>query len=108
VSETDRLFEAMADGTRRAAIEALIAAPCASGDLARRLAVSPQALSRHLRVLRRAGLVSTGGEADDARRRIYRIEPHALSPLRDWLDRAEAMWGAQLAAFKAFAENAPQ
>jgi len=108
MNDIDQLFDALADKTRRAAVQALMASPLASSELALALQVTPQALSRHLRVLRNAGLVTIEGTEDDARRRIYHIEHNALVPLRNWLDEAEKMWNEQLSAFKNFAENRPK
>ena len=105
VTDADRLFGALADGTRRSAVKALLQAPRTSGDLARTLGVTPQALTRHLRVLRRSGLVQAEGDEADARLRIYRVAPEAFAPLRTWLDDAERMWSIQLAAFAHFAED---
>jgi DNA-binding transcriptional ArsR family regulator len=102
---TEALFEALADSTRRAAVVALIAQPHTSGELARSLNVTPQALTRHLRVLRRAGIAKVEGDDRDARLRVYRIDPSSLDPLRRWLDDAERLWSVQLAAFKAYVEG---
>ena len=69
------------------------------GELAAGLPVSRPAVSQHLKVLKEAGLVT---EAQDGARRIYRIDPHGLGPLRAWLDQ---FWDEALAAFKAEAER---
>ena len=98
------LFDALADPTRRAAVAALMTRPHSSGDLARALDVSPQALTRHLRILRRAGLARVDGDDGDARRRIYRIDTAALDPLKQWLAEADRMWSAQLGSFRDYAE----
>lgn len=101
----DRSFAALADPTRRAIVRALVQRPHRAGELAERLRTSAPALSRHLRVLREAGLVRDLAIDDDARVRLYELAPQALSPLRQWLDELEAMWGEQLLAFKAYAEG---
>ena len=105
VTEADRLFEALADGKRRAAVGTLLQGPRTSGDLARVVGVTPQALTRHLRVLRRSGVVMADGNDADARLRIYRIAPEAFAPLRSWLDEAERMWSVQLGAFADYAKD---
>jgi len=105
VTGPDSVFQALADPTRRGVIEALVDSPRTPGDLARSLAITPQALSRHLRHLRRLGLVQTASRENDARVLVYRIRPTALRPLRTWLDRAELMWARQLAAFRDHAEK---
>jgi DNA-binding transcriptional ArsR family regulator len=96
---------ALADDKRRAVIHALLERPRRAGDLAKTLALTPPALSRHLRILRRAGLVTEENDADDARARIYRVREPGFTPLRDWLDDVEAYWAAQLQSFKAHAES---
>lgn len=101
----DLIFDALADPTRRRVVEALLSGPQTPGELSRQLSASPQALSRHLRTLRHSGLVQTSGFDEDARIRVYALAPTALEPLKNWLDRAEAMWTAQLSAFKSFAED---
>jgi DNA-binding transcriptional ArsR family regulator len=101
----DRSFAALADPTRRAIVRALGQRPHRAGELAEHLRASAPALSRHLRVLREAGLVHDLAIDDDARVRLYELAPQALAPLRHWLDELEAMWGEQLQAFKAFAEG---
>lgn len=101
----DAAFAALADPTRRAVVHELVRAPRRAGELAERVGTSPAALSRHLRVLKRAGLLQESGVEDDARVRIYHLAPRALAPLRDWLEDAEAMWQQQLEAFAAYAER---
>jgi len=107
-SRAERLsssLSALADDKRRAMIRALLERPRRAGELAQALALSPPALSRHLRILRRAGLVTEEGDADDARVRIYRVREPGFAPLRDWLADVESYWSAQLAGFKAHAES---
>ncbi len=96
---------ALADERRRAVIHALLERPRRAGDLAKSLALTPPALSRHLRILRQAGLVTEDADADDARARVYSVREPGFTPLRQWLDDVESYWSAQLAAFKAHAEN---
>jgi DNA-binding transcriptional ArsR family regulator len=100
----DRTFAALADPTRRMLIERIGRKPHRAGDLCRGLAISRPAVSKHLRVLRDAGLV-----ASDARGRemVYRLS--AASPglvaARAYVDRVSRLWDDALAAFKAFAEQ---
>lgn len=102
----DDAFAALADPTRRAVIRALVQEPRRAGELAELVRMSAPALSRHLRVLRQAGLVQDLAIEGDARVRLYCLAPRALAPVRGWLDEVEQMWGEQLDAFKAFAEAA--
>lgn len=100
----DQTLAALADPTRRRVIEALFRQPHRAGELAELVAMTPPALSRHLRTLRRAGVIVEEGIDEDARVRVYRLDPAALEPLRGWLDRAEALWADQLQSFKRYAE----
>jgi DNA-binding transcriptional ArsR family regulator len=102
----DATFAALADPTRREVVERLRSEPQRAGALAAAMGMRAPLMSRHLKVLRDAGLVRAEG-ADDARVRIYRLEPAALAELRAWLDEVEGYWGGQLAAFKAHAEREP-
>lgn len=90
----NRIFAALADDTRRSIFERVAAQPRTVGELAAEMPVSRPAVSQHLAVLKAAGLVSD--EAQGARR-IYRIDPHGLGPLRAWLDR---FWDHALTAFQ--------
>ena len=100
----DRTFAALADPTRRGVVELLRKKPRRAGELAVALDMSPPAMSRHLRVLRKTGLVDEEAEADDARARVYRLSPEPFANLRVWLDRVEGYRTDQLGAFKAHAE----
>jgi DNA-binding transcriptional ArsR family regulator len=101
----DAAFGALADATRREVIRALLTEPRRAGELARLVSMSPPALSRHLRVLRRAGVVVEQGAEHDARVRIYRLSPSAFAPIQAWLDEVESLWEDQLGAFKTYAER---
>ena len=101
----DAAIAALGDATRRKVIGVLLKRPHRAGELARALAISPPALSRHLRQLRRSGLIVDSGVERDARVRVYTLDPSALAPLRSWLDQVEGLWQDQLQAFKAHAER---
>lgn len=62
-------------------------------------------MSRHLRVLRKSGLVVEDELEEDARVRIYRLQREPFRQLQNWLAEVEAFWGDQLEAFKAHAER---
>jgi DNA-binding transcriptional ArsR family regulator len=85
----DAAFAALADPARREMIRLLAAEPRRAGDLALRVRMSPQALSRHLRVLRKAGLVTETGIDSDARVRVYRVPERAFESVQQWLADAE-------------------
>ncbi len=101
----DQTFVALADPTRRGVVDLLRKRPRRAGELAAALDMSPPAMSRHLRVLRRTGLVEEAGLEEDARVRVYRLRPEPFSAMRQWLDQVEAFWTLELEAFKAHAER---
>jgi DNA-binding transcriptional ArsR family regulator len=103
--DLDTAFAALSDSSRREMIRMLLHRPRRAGELAESIDMSPQALSRHLRVLRKAGLVSEEGIEDDARVRIYSVHPAAFQPVQQWLAQVEELWRGQLHAFKSYAEN---
>jgi DNA-binding transcriptional ArsR family regulator len=90
---------AIADPTRRRVLELVRDRELAAGQIAGEFEISRPAVSRHLRVLRRAGLVD---ERREGRLRLYRADPEPLEELRTWLD---AYWSGRLAALKALAEE---
>ncbi len=101
----DQTLTALADPTRRWVVEQLRRGPRRAGALAAAGGLSAPALSRHLRVLRRVGLIEGTGVEHDARVRLYRLRQEPLSRLKAWLDEMESFWGDQLAAFKVHAER---
>jgi DNA-binding transcriptional ArsR family regulator len=94
------VLDALGDPTRRSVVELIADRPLAVGDIARHLPVSRPAVSQHLRVLKDAGLVV---DERDGTRRLYRIDPTGVEPLRAYLDR---LWTDALDRFKAAAERA--
>ena len=92
-------FGALADPTRRDIFERLARRPRAVGELAKELPVSRPAVSQHLRVLRDAGLVT---DSRDGSRRVYRVDPHGVAGMREYLDR---FWSDALAAFETAAKT---
>jgi DNA-binding transcriptional ArsR family regulator len=102
----DRTLAALADPTRRGVVEILRREPRRAGDLAAQLGMTPPAMSRHLRVLRKTGIVEEDATEDDARVRVYRLRPEPFEQLREWLAEVEAFWTDQLGAFKEHAERA--
>ena len=97
----DEALEALADPTRRKLVETLATGPQSAGSLASPFEISRPAVSRHLRVLRNAGLVEVSAEG---RRRVYRLSEGALEGVRDWIDEVGRMWDEALLAFKRHAE----
>jgi DNA-binding transcriptional ArsR family regulator len=101
----EEVFSALADPTRRRVIELLGARPLRAGELAERTHTSPPVMSRHLRVLLRAGLVADERVPNDARLRIFRLRPERVADLQAWLDQIQAHWNEQLTAFKTYVED---
>ncbi|MDX1644979.1 MAG: metalloregulator ArsR/SmtB family transcription factor [Thermoanaerobaculia bacterium] len=79
---TYAVFEALSDPNRRTILRLLTAEDLTAGALAAHFEISRPAVSRHLRVLRQAGLVS---QRRAGRQRIYRLEPEVLQEAADWL-----------------------
>ena len=104
----DTTFAALADPTRRRVIDLLRQRPRRAGELAEAAKLSPPAMSRHLRVLRRGGLIEDGRVESDARLRIYRLRREPFRDLQSWLDQVERFWTAQLDSFNAHAELGPR
>jgi DNA-binding transcriptional ArsR family regulator len=103
--DVEQIFGALADPARLAAVRLLRRKPLRSSEIAAALGLSRPLASRHLQVLRRAGLIEERSEQDDARVRVYRLRPEPFAELRSWLDDVEAFWGDQLQAFKLHAEK---
>ncbi len=104
-AELDRTLAALADPTRRGVVDLLRRRPRRAGELAEAMSMTPPAMSRHLRVLRKCGLVEEESEADDARVRVYRLRHAPFSALRHWVEDVEAFWTHELASFKEHAER---
>ena len=90
-------WAALADEHRRAALELLRERPRAVGDLVGALGLPQPAVSKHLRVLREAGLVTV---RQDAQRRIYAVDPQPLAELHEWLARYRRLWDDRLDAME--------
>jgi DNA-binding transcriptional ArsR family regulator len=88
-------LNALADESRRTMLETLAEGPATAGELAALLPIARPGVSRHLRVLREAGLVEV---RQDAQRRIYTLRPEPLAEIDDWLGRRLALWGQRLDA----------
>jgi len=104
-SSVDRTLAALADPTRRGVIDLLSRKPRRASEIADALSATRPAMSRHLRVLRRAGLVREHELEHDARARVYQLERWPFEELSGWLDEVGAFWGDQLEAFKLHAER---
>lgn len=101
----DRTLQALAEPKRREVVDLLSQGPMKAGDLAAAAGLAPPAMSRHLRTLREIGLVEERHDGFDARVRVYQLRFEPMSELARWLAETEALWAAQLSAFKAHIES---
>lgn len=104
-AQVDSTLAALADPTRRAVISMLSKRPRRPSEIADRLRTTRPAISRHLGVLRRAGVVREEIQEGDARTRVYELCREPFAELRGWLDEIEVFWADQLDAFKRHAER---
>ena len=91
----DAVLQALADHSRRVVLEILKDHSASAGELAEALPIARPGVSRHLRVLREAGLVEVRQESQ---RRIYSLRPEALVELDDWLEDYRAIWQNRMGA----------
>jgi len=100
-----RVLTALADPHRRRAVELLRKRPRRAGELADALGLSAPAMSKHLRELRKSGLVEETHPDFDARVRVYSLKAGAIEGLREWVDEMDLRWADELASFKAHVER---
>jgi len=94
-------FQALADPTRRAVLDLLRRGSQPAGQIAGAFPVSRPAISKHLRLLRRAHLVR---EHREGRLRVYHLNPEPLRAVDYWLEQYRSFWTASLTSLKAFVE----
>lgn len=92
-------FQALGDANRQRIVELLADGPRSVTELADAMPISRPAISRHLRLLKDAGLVAV---TPDGTRRIYRLDDQGVEVVGQWLER---MWGGALSRFRLVAEN---
>ena len=90
-------MRALADESRRTLLEALTGGPASAGELAALLPIARPGVSRHLRVLREAGLVEVRKEAQ---RRVYALRPEPLAEVDEWLGRYRGLLEQRLDALQ--------
>lgn len=95
-------FGALADPTRRAILARLRRGDASVGELAQPFAMSLPAISKHLKVLERAGLLT---RSRDAQWRPCALRAEALRPVADWLEDYRALWEARLDRMQAYVEE---
>ncbi len=94
-------FSALADPTRRAVLDLLRKGRQPAGRIARAFPISRPAISKHLRLLRRAHLVN---EHREGRNRFYHLNPEPLRAVDSWLEQYRSFWSTSLANLKTFVE----
>jgi DNA-binding transcriptional ArsR family regulator len=95
-------FQALADPTRRAVLDLLRRGSQPAGEIAGAFPISRPAISKHLRLLRRAHLVR---EHREGRNRVYHLNPEPLRAVDSWLNEYRTFWSANLASLKSFVES---
>jgi DNA-binding transcriptional ArsR family regulator len=91
---------ALADPTRRRIVEMLGQSPCTATEIHHAFPIAAPSVSRHIRVLREAGLIVERGVPGDRRVRLYALAPEPIGALSGWLEQLSQAWLAQLDAFK--------
>ena len=97
-------FEVLVDPTRRRILDLLLERPRLVGELTEELAISQPGTSKHLRVLRSAGLVTV---RQDAQRRWYELAPEPLQALDEWLTPYRWLWESRLDLLERHLETMP-
>jgi DNA-binding transcriptional ArsR family regulator len=98
-AELDRSFLALAHPVRRAMVERLVAGPSTVGDASRGLGVSKPAVTKHLKVLEEAGVVS---RTVAGRTHLLRLQPRALQNAASWLELHRSLWEAKFEAVEQY------
>ena len=99
------VFEIIAEPNRRAILSLLISSEQSVGDIERQLSMSQPAVSKHLRVLREAGVVEA---TVDAQRRVYRLKAEQLKEIDEWLAPFRQLWSTHVDALERHLDQMPQ
>jgi DNA-binding transcriptional ArsR family regulator len=105
MADLDVLLGVLADPTRREVMQLLSGGPRRAGEIADSAGVSRPVMSRHLRVMLQAGVVTDERDPADARLRIFRLRPDSVAGLQAWLDQLQAHWDEQLRSFRKHVET---
>jgi DNA-binding transcriptional ArsR family regulator len=97
--DLDRTFSALGDRTRLSIVRLLASGPRRSSEIADALRLERPTTSKHLGVLRRAGLIEEVSVEGDARARAYALRREKIGAVGAWVAEVEAFWGDQLASF---------
>jgi DNA-binding transcriptional ArsR family regulator len=103
--ELDRAFTALADPTRRAILARLSAGEAGVLEVAAPFSISPPAVSKHLKVLEAAGLIS---RHRDAQRRLCRLEPQRLAQISEWVGNYRQFWEDSFERLDDYLDNLQQ
>lgn len=95
-------FSAISDPTRRAILDHLREGELGAGEIAERFPISRPAISRHVKILKRAGLLT---ERRVSQNRYYSLEPRGLAEIDRWLAPYRLFWAARMTDLKNFVEN---
>lgn len=98
------VLDALADPTRRRIVEMLATAPMTASSIHAAFPIANPAVSRHLRVLREAGVIAEQPVESDRRVRLYALNPVALEQLARWVGGLASTWQSQLDAFKDYVD----
>jgi DNA-binding transcriptional ArsR family regulator len=93
----ESVFEIIAEPNRRAILSLLVSSRQSVGEIERQLRMSQPTVSKHLRVLREAGVVES---TVDAQRRLYRLKPESLQEVETWLAPFRRLWSARVDALE--------
>src|SRR5271154_7569631 len=96
---SETTFQALADPTRRAVLDLLRRGSQPAGEIAHAFPVSRPAISKHLRLLRRAHLVR---EHREGRHRVYQLNPEPLRAVNSWIEQYRVFWTENLNSLKSF------
>jgi DNA-binding transcriptional ArsR family regulator len=97
IHDMQSVFEIIAEPSRRAILSLLVSSRQSVGEIERQLRMPQPAVSKHLRVLREAGLVES---TVDAQRRLYRLKPETLQEVDAWLNQFRRLWSAHVDALE--------
>jgi DNA-binding transcriptional ArsR family regulator len=104
-AKSNPVFDAVAEGSRREILDLLAAGPRPVGEIARETGLSQPNASRHLRILREAGLVEPRVEGQ---RRIYELRPAGLAELIGWVAPYQRLWQFSLNALERHLDTEPE
>ncbi len=103
--DVERVLDALGDPTRRLVVTLLGEGPRRSGELAAAAGTSAPSMSRHLRALLAAGVVTDERPANDARARVFSLRHDSIEAMQAWLDQLKQHWDGQLASFRQHVEQ---